>query len=241
MWKKTITFIIGILFPKKCPFCEELMDITQEQTICDNCRAEISWINEKMGICSKCSKPLVDKSKSYCYDCEKTKHHYYKGRALWLYAGRVQDSIIRYKFNGKRGYYRSYVTELVKCFDKQKDWNIDIITSVPMHKYRLRDRGYNQSALLAEGFAVETGIKLDNKLLIRVKNTARQKDLSDLERILNMKNAFLINNFELEGKNILVIDDIYTTGSTLDGCAAELIKYGAAKVYFMTLAIGKGL
>ena len=116
----------------------------------------------------------------------------------------------------------------------------DIITSVPLHKTRLFSRRYNQSALLCNNLGLLTGKKVNNELLIRHKKTPPQAGLSFNTRINNVKSAFKINpKFlnEIFDKNILLIDDVITTGSTIDACTKTLLRSGASNVFVLTLAM----
>ena len=114
----------------------------------------------------------------------------------------------------------------------------DMLVPVPLHSARMRVRGYNQSALMAAGISALTGIPIREDVLSRTENTVPMKNMSVSDRQNNLKNAFHACSFDVKLKTIIVIDDIYTTGATIDACATELYRAGAAFVFFMTLAIG---
>ena len=118
-----------------------------------------------------------------------------------------------------------------------KKWKIDIIMPIPLHPRRLEKRGYNQAGVLAEALGKKLGIPVDEKNLKRRKNTKPQKELNHRERQKNMKNAFIVRK-KLKEENILLVDDIYTTGSTIEEAAKELKKAGAQNIFFLTIAIG---
>jgi ComF family protein len=113
-----------------------------------------------------------------------------------------------------------------------------MLVPVPLHSARMRVRGYNQSALMAAGISALTGIPIREDVLSRTENTVPMKNMSVSDRQNNLKNAFHACSFDVKLKTIIVIDDIYTTGATIDACATELYRAGAAFVFFMTLAIG---
>jgi ComF family protein len=129
----------------------------------------------------------------------------------------------------------SLAQHLVSLF-RQYNWSIDLVVPVPLGKERLRQRGYNQAALLAQPFAYELELPYTARILNRIKETQSQVDLSFTERQSNVKDAFQAACQDVEGKQILVIDDVTTSGSTLNACADALMKAGARSVFGLTLA-----
>ena len=121
-----------------------------------------------------------------------------------------------------------------------RSWQPDALIPVPLHKSRMRKRGFNQAALVAERMGERLGIPVEEKLLIRVKKTSPQKELNDSARRENLKNAFQLCGNDVKLKRVVLIDDIYTTGSTLDAAAAALLAAGVEKVYFLSICIGRG-
>ena len=121
-----------------------------------------------------------------------------------------------------------------------RSWQPDALIPVPLHKSRMRKRGFNQAALVAERMGERLGIPVEEKLLIRVKKTNPQKELNDSARRENLKNAFQLCGNDVKLKRVVLIDDIYTTGSTLDAAAAALLAAGVEKVYFLSICIGRG-
>jgi ComF family protein len=115
-------------------------------------------------------------------------------------------------------------------------WEIDVIVPVPLGVARMRERGYNQSALLARPLAMSTGIKYRPRALTRVRETTTQVGLTVPQRRENVRNAFRSLCGEVEGKSVLVIDDVMTSGATLESCATALMKSGAANLFALTLA-----
>lgn len=177
--------------------------------------------------------------KEYCEECEGRKYSFEQGAAMWKHMPPVSTSIYRFKYKNQRYYAKIYGREMARKFGRQiLRWEIDYIVPVPIHKKRRRERGYNQSELLAKELEKYMGIPV-LPALMRKKNTSPQKGLSASGRRKNIQEAFRITGFEGRGRNLLLIDDIYTTGSTLEEAAGSLKKMGAGKVYFLTLSIGQ--
>ena len=119
-------------------------------------------------------------------------------------------------------------------------WNCEVLVPVPLHRRKLIKRGYNQAEILAKRLSEQLLIPMDNKILIRTRNTVPLKELNEKERITNLKSAFQTDEIKLKYKRIILVDDIYTTGSTIDECAWTLLRNGAEEVYFITACIGRG-
>jgi ComF family protein len=134
-----------------------------------------------------------------------------------------------------------YAKELYRIYgEKIREWGIDIIVPVPLHRKRKRRRGYNQAEIIARHLGELTGIQVNTKLVFRNMYTNPQKSLDNKERIRNLQNAFQMGKMEVEGKHILLIDDIYTTGSTIDAIAKKFLENRHNKVWFLTISIGQG-
>lgn len=153
----------------------------------------------------------------------------------------MRASVSRFKYKNRREYADFYVQELLQtCGPAIENWKPDVLIPIPLHKSRRRRRGFNQAELVAKGIGRELGIPVLSDGLIRTKKTVPQKELSDLERKQNLKNAFQLKRNDVRLKKVLLIDDIYTTGSTIDAAAAILLESGVEKVYFLSICIGRG-
>ena len=153
----------------------------------------------------------------------------------------MRESIGRFKYKNRREYGDFYVQELLRaCGEAVRSWNPDLLIPIPLHKSRRRKRGFNQAELIARGLGKELGIPVSADSLLRTKKTSPQKELNDQERKSNLKNAFQLAKDNVKFKKILLIDDIYTTGSTIDAAASVLLDHGAEKVYFLCISIGRG-
>lgn len=177
----------------------------------------------------------------YCPDCSGKTHEYEKGRACFEYDSRMRASISRFKYHNRREYADFYSEEMLKVLGREiRSWKVDMLVPIPLHKSRMRKRGFNQAELVADRIGDRMGIPVRTDILRRVKKTKPQKELDDTGRRGNLKNAFQACEKQAEGKCILLVDDIYTTGSTIDAAAAELKRQGAEKVYFLSICIGRG-
>lgn len=223
-----------LLYPKTCCFCGKI----SVQEICDSCKEKVSYIKEPR--CKKCGKPIRYEEQEYCHDCQKQSFHYMQGRSLWIHKGAVPWSIYQFKYHNRRIYGKFYAKELYRVYGESiEEWGIDLIVPVPLHWRRRRKRGYNQAEIVARYLGELTGIPVDKHLVIRKKYTEPQKTLNNKERVKNLKHVFDVRKMTVREKNILLIDDIYTTGSTIDAISKVLLEKGHNKVWFLTISIGQ--
>ena len=157
---------------------------------------------------------------------------------IFKYTELVRNLILQYKFNDKAYLYRTFCEFMVKnkkVFDFIKSY--DIIIPVPIHKARMRERGYNQSELIAKELTKKLGLKVYTDVLIKIKNNKVQSTLSSKEREINTKNVYKLVNLEkIYNKRVLIFDDIYTTGATTNSCIEEVKKANVKKIGILTLA-----
>lgn len=228
--------ILDLLYPPHCPFCDKA--VLPGEYICGECRKKIRTVSEP--VCMKCGKPLSDFRREYCFDCGRKKHAYTQGKALWVYGREVKESLYRFKYQNRREYARAYASAAAESF---APWirrkKIQAIVPIPLHKKRKKKRGYNQAEVLAKELGRFLGLPVCTDILVRVRDTKPQKTLNDTERKNNLKGAFKTRGNIVQLKYILVVDDIYTTGSTLDVAAKALKAAGAAEVYAFCVSIGK--
>lgn len=168
--------------------------------------------------------------------------HITQAKALYLYCGAIKKTMYRFKYSNRREYAGYFAQEIVKYYG---DWivqrHIDLIVPVPMYEKKKRRRGYNQAETLTTQLSRILDIPVDTTMVRRIKDTTPQKELNDIERKNNLKNAFQIDKSIVQYSHILVVDDIYTTGSTAEAVAEEMIKIGVSQVYMMSVCIGKGM
>ena len=230
--------ILELLFPGRCPVCDRVQPLGE--IVCPQCADSLERMRIQSPFCRKCGKPLADSRDEFCGDCTAGGHRFLEGRALYPYPA-VRKSIYRYKYQGRKEYAGFYAREMARHLgDTVRRWHPDALVPVPLHRTRQAVRGYNQAAALAEALGRELGIPVENRLIRRVRKTVPQKLLRRQMRQNNLKRAFKISKNVVKLNTIIIIDDIYTTGSTVDAVTAVLQEAGIRQVYFITLAIGKG-
>jgi ComF family protein len=235
--QKAADTVIQWLFPLRCPVCDSIVT-PYGNKICTECVGKLKLLTPPW--CLQCGKKLTHAGE-YCEDCRRKKHKYIRGRALYEY-GSVKMSVYRLKYGGRAEYADFFGYEISRHLgDFIREVNPDALVPVPLHKKRMRKRGYNQAQLIAEAVGRYTDIPVRNKLLVRVKNTRPLKTLNPSERQNNLKKAFNISENDVKLKTIIIIDDIYTTGSTIDEAAEALKESGVKDIYFITLACGVGI
>ena len=233
--KKLIWWIRELLFPRRCPVCDRPVK-PAGHLICDICKDKLKYVSEVH--CMKCGKPLGKDTEEYCEDCRKKKHKYIQGKSLYEYKS-AAGTIYRFKYGKRKEYAEFLGKEMSEHFGKNiRNWKADALVPVPIHKSRKRQRGYNQAELLAVELGKRLGIPVKSELIVRVRKTLPQKLLKESERQNNLKKAFKIGRNDVKLSTIIIIDDIYTTGSTVNEMADILNKMGIDKVYVLTLAIG---
>lgn len=229
--------ILQLLFPLRCPVCDEIVRPYGEK-ICAECVKKLRLVTPPY--CLRCGKK-VGNGEEFCTDCRSASHVFERGRALYEYDS-AAASIYRLKYHGRQEYADYFGEEIARRLRRFiKETRPDALIPVPLHKKRLKARGYNQAALLARAVGRRTGIPVQEKMLTRMKNTAPLKRLNPKERQNNLKKAFNIKENDVKLKSVILIDDIYTTGSTMDEAARALTAGGVEHVYFIALACGAGI
>lgn len=188
--------------------------------------------------CMKCGKGLSHQETEYCFDCRKYPHNFIRGRSLYCYES-VAASLFRFKYQGRQEYADFWGEELYRYLGNDiKAMRADAIVPVPLHKSRLNERGYNQSALLGKALAKRMELPCLDKIVMRHKKTIPQKQLNYAERQNNLKKAFKLSVNDVKLNTVIILDDIYTTGSTVDALSEVFLEGGVKNVYVITLAAG---
>lgn len=235
---------LDLLYPSDiyCISCGSLIDKTREYALCDSCMEKFHWLGSKT--CEKCGKILDETYRhQLCYDCRAFDHDFDRGFTCVQYGLYERGVLMDYKYKGK-SYIGRKLGDILYDRMALEDVEYDLIVPVPMHRKKQRQRGYNQAAVMALRFACRCGKTCASELLQRTRQTAPMKGLGAFERHENLREALAVspsNRYEIEGRRILLIDDIYTTGSTLDECSRVLRKAGAEKVYALTFACGANI
>lgn len=227
----------NIVFPPRCPVCDEVIYVGKDT--CEDCRKKVICIGEPS--CKKCGKPLEDQRREYCTDCMRKKHYFSQGKAVFVYQGEIRQSMYRFKYSNKREYADFYAKEAVRIYG---DWirrkQIEAIVPVPMYRLKEKGRGYNQAAVFALALGEKMNLPVEKRMVKRIRNTTPQKELNDVERKINLKKAFQLVPNIVKYRKILIVDDIYTTGSTIDAVAEVLLQAGVDEIYFLCISIGEG-
>jgi len=236
-----------LLFPRRCPVCDLPVKLT-EGLICRKCCPKLHYVAEPY--CMRCGKPLQltehdrlqpKEAAEFCYDCSYKPHVYDRGISLYRYDS-IRRTIYRFKYGNRPEYAVFLGREMAQRLGKIiLSWKPDALVAVPLHRTRQKKRGYNQAYLLAKELGRLLDIPVLEGWLVRVRNTKPLKMLDGRERRNNLKKAFKIVQNEVKLKTIIIIDDVYTTGSTMDEIAAVCRQNGIEKIYFAALSIGNGL
>lgn len=223
--------LLDLIFPPRCAICKK----KGQKMLCDDCLSKVTYI--KPPICRICGKPR-DKyfAGDLCEDCCKKGMPFTTARSVVLYDGVMKEAIHKFKFEGKKALSPILGRFLIEHLNRSEIpiKKIDTVIPLPLSKKRERQRGYNQTELLAKEISARYPIKMDSRSLKKVKDITPQFELSRKERLLNIKGAFSCS--PLTGKNVLLIDDIFTTGATVREASRVLKAAGAASVYVLTLA-----
>lgn len=233
---------IDLLFPRRCPVCGDIVDFSGI-LICPECMEKLSPV--KNPICKKCGKELISDQQEYCFDCTRHPKSFDAGRALLNYNEAAQHSVAAVKYKNRREYLDFYAGAMARRFwETVSRWQPQMLVPVPVHPSRRRSRGFNQAEELAKHLSDAWGIPMETRMLLRMRKTRPQHDLGPAERLKNLQQAFAVHPQRIADagcpETVLLIDDIYTTGSTIEACTRVLKAAGVQKVYFLTICIGCG-
>ncbi|UCD35795.1 MAG: ComF family protein [Nitrospiraceae bacterium] len=227
--------LLNILFPESCPICGSPTDAHETAPICNQCWQSLRPYNGPA--CGTCGRPLFSNAAVLCGICMKEAPAFSSARAFGLYEGTLRKAINLFKYHRIRRLSRP-LTRLVLGGEIP---SVRIVLPVPLHKRRLREREFNQSALLAKGIAKKISADLAVDCLVRTRDTLPQVGLRSGERRRNIKNAFAASSrTSITGRSVLLVDDVITTGSTVQECSDVLKKAGAREVHVLALARGAG-
>lgn len=233
--------IIEYLYPPRCPVCDDVRP--PGEPVCHSaCRKKLIFVGANA--CVQCGKPVPDESREYCYDCSARKRSFEGGVSTFVYEDAIRESMMKFKYHGREEYGSWYAQELWRANEeKLRAFAPELIVPVPVHPRRYRQRGYNQAAVLAEELGKRMRVPVNTGYLRRTRHTKAQKQLNDQERMRNLMQAFEVVPREQKRttpKRVVLVDDIYTTGSTLEACTRVLKKAGVQQVMVATVCIGSG-
>lgn len=213
-----------------CDICGK--DVFNKENFCESCKAELPYNNEF--ICDKCGRKTLQ-SYAYCLECKSSAPNYLKARSAFCYDKDIKRLILKYK-NGDKYLAKTFAKEMLSTLYKYF-FRSDFMVYTPMFEDDEIKRGFNQAELIAKELQKLSGIAVKDEIIIKVKKTEMQKTLSKAKRIKNLEGAFkVINKAECKGKNILLIDDVLTTGATAEAICEKLLKAKAETVCVLTIA-----
>jgi ComF family protein len=232
---KVFSALLNILYPRRCPSCRA---ITKDDSFCPACWVRLLFIENPC--CFVCGEPLDTRygGDLLCAACLKGRYNFDRLLSVFIYNKTIARAIYRFKFKRQAFLSKFFLKFLLKKLEPIKS-KVDLIIPIPIHRKRLKWRGYNQTLLLARDISRETSIGCIPDLLLKNRHTVAQTTLRFRKRKSNLRSAFEINPNYLEpirGKNIMIVDDIFTTGSTVNECAKILKKNGVGRVFILTIA-----
>lgn len=235
-----LNLLINLILPPRCIKCGKILN--NRNGLCSDCFNKIQFISAPY--CAHCGRPFLNESglssgkKQLCGKCLQEKRRLFElQRSAFIYNDESKNLILDFKFRDKTVYAETLANLLFSAGHDIWQEKPDLLLLVPIHQLRLLKRRYNQSALLVKYLAEKSGISADYFSLIRHQNTIPQVQLSGEARRHNLQKAFSVKNPQkLHGKSVVLIDDVETTGSTLNECAKVLKKAGVSKIYALTLA-----
>ena len=243
MIKKVAEGGISLFFPAECKICKRLLEPLNRSFICTSCWSKVKWVIPPY--CSRCSKPfpssavLGGSSSLLCGECRTEPGLYKRLLVPTLYEGVMKEAIHLLKYERKEGIF----LEIKKILARFLEQNVlpfselDVIIPIPLHRKKLKQRGFNQAYLLAHFISRFLKVKLVDRSLLRIRETRPQTKLSKQERAANLKDAFQLRNGKsFRGKTILLVDDVYTTGATLREAARLFRTFETREIYVFTLA-----
>lgn len=231
--------MLDFIFPRVCPFCES---VSKDGKVCNSCLSGIRFIG-RSSICLRCGVPFDfaetpdgSVSSHFCGGCLQGGFYFERARSVAFYDGLLKDMLHKFKYEGKLNLGGALSNILIGNFPDDLDIP-DIILPVPIYIGKLRKREYNQSVVLGENLSKYLRVSFNPFVLKKIRDTRPQFEIkSKDEKRKNVKGAFSVENSErIKEKSVLVIDDIFTTGSTIDECARALLDSGTSRVQVVTL------
>ena len=229
--------LLDVILPPICHICRSFIPNAGNLHICPTCRDRLPLVSSPL--CVICGIPFTGTGSDHrCGACLTHPPHFDTARAHFLYEGALRDLIHSFKYNqNTKLRYPLALLTLEGVSELLPDHNPNLIIPVPLHRSRLRQRGFNQAVLLGRVLSRQLSLPMLTDVLVRTRSTEPQIELSAAERRLNVKGAFKVRKPDrVAGKRILLLDDVMTTGSTMDECAKELKRAGADVVIAATIA-----
>ena len=227
-----------IFFPSFCELCSSLLEFPQERVICHSCWKSIRTSHPSYCLC--CGRFFEALEKTHlCQDCLQKRPPFSHHRSCGKYKGKLKDIILLYKYRHFQVLGKDLARFADRALGKEEEiwWKVDAIVPVPLHPKRKKERGFNQAQIIAKELARMKGIELRDQLLVKTKNIPPQTSLRVEDRVENVSGAFGITEGEkIKKRVVLLVDDVYTTGSTIRECSSVLRSAGVKEVKALTVA-----
>lgn len=226
-----------ILYPRRCPVCDQIV-AAPEVLIHSACLKKLSIIRQPA--CKQCGKEVFSDAAEYCYDCIRRQRSFDARAALLNYNQAARHSMMAVKYKNRREYLDFYAEAMAIRFrGRVLIWKPQVLIPVPVHCSRKKQRGFNQAEELARRLCRHWQLPVETGLLLRNKKTLPQRELNPKERMENLRTAFEVRQ---TGRHmpeaVLLADDIFTTGSTIEACTRVMKAAGIKRVYFLTICMG---
>jgi ComF family protein len=218
---------LDLLLPPRCGGCGK-----PGSRWCADCQGQV--VLPPRPLCSVCGVPVPSHA-GLCFDCRTNRPGFTALRAWSSFEGPVRNALHQLKYRHDIGFAESVTPQLAACL-RNLQWSLHVVVPVPLAPGRKNERGYNQAGLIARPLSLALGLKYDPRVLVRRRETRSQVGLSRAERQANVRGAFQAARRRVSGRNILLLDDVATTGATLSACADAAFAAGASAVYGFTLA-----
>lgn len=220
---------VDFFVPPRCVQCKKT-----GSAYCERCREAVQWVREP--ICQKCGGRMGRRNGRICRRCQQNMFpHIEKIRTAVHYGSPLSEVIHKFKYEKLFGLAKPLAQLMVQAWPRWQ-MEVDVVVPITLYKTRLKERGYNQSALLVRQFCRLVPLPADEKALARVRETERQATLSATARAQNVQDAFVARQERVAGKRVLLVDDVCTTGATLDSAAKALMAAGATTAVAYCLA-----
>ncbi len=230
--------LLDLFYPPSCVVCSSPRLTLPDLEWCRACIERMPWVRAPM--CPLCGRPFPKSPSSrdhLCGECLLDTFHFDAARSSFYHVGFVRDALHAVKFGAQLHFVRPLSQILAHTALRWDGLAVDRVVPVPLHPRRLRERGFNQSALMAGFLAGKIGVPMDLNILKRRSWTAPQTRLGREERLKNVRDAFVVHDgVRLRGRSVLLVDDVFTTGTTLSECAKVLKENGAREVMALTVS-----
>jgi len=235
--KQLFGALLDVILPPICHICHSFIPNAGTLHICPSCHDSLPLVSSPL--CSLCGIPFAGVGGDHrCGACTVQPPHFDAALAHFLYEGPIRELIHAFKYNKNTHLrYPLALLALEGISGVPADYNLNLIVPVPLHRSRLRQRGFNQAVLLGRVLSRRLALPMVPDAIARTRATEPQIELSAAERRVNVRGAFSVKSSErIAGKRILLLDDVMTTGSTMNECAKELKRAGASAVFAVTIA-----